>query len=109
MGMMDLQNLVGRSFETQAIYQQAVSQADQALRQAERRLDEERRRRQAQVEEGSESAAGAALDFDADKKRDHARREPYRSYRLGRGGQAAAAELETPGPPPPGGHIDLTA
>src|SRR5262245_1024549 len=98
MGLMDLQNLVGRTFETQAVYQQVVSQADQALRQKERRLAEDRADREALVEQGASADAQQPLDLDLSRREAHQREERARRYRLSllkggaRGAEASQSE-----------------
>ena len=108
MAWIDLQNSVGRTFETQAIYQQVVSQADQALRQAERRLAEERLKKQDLVEESAESAPSDALDLDLNRRENHEGRDKDRRYRLAlRSGGEQSVEPEGGPGQAPGNRIDL--
>lgn len=108
MAWVDLQNLVGRTFETQAVYQQVVSQADQALRQKERRLAEERLERQDLVEQSANSAAADPLDLDLNQREPHAGARRDRRYRVVlRADGARAAEGGQDQAAPSGSRIDL--
>lgn len=107
MGMLDVQNLYGKTLEIQSLFQQSMGQSELALRQAEKNLAAERARRESQIEQGEESAEarGNAMDLGL-----RSPVEKYRRYRLAwRGGQGPAVEIEINMAEPFRRRLDLNA
>jgi hypothetical protein len=86
----DIQNLVGKTLDVQALTQVAVSHPDLAVRQTEKNLAMQRQHQQAMVQEGAESSASGIAD-DAEGRR--AAPQPRKRYRLAwKSGQGASLE-----------------
>jgi hypothetical protein len=64
MGFGDNLNQIGRTFEVQALYQQALLQSDLEIRQSERRLNAQRRQKELTVQPGQETLPQAGVDME---------------------------------------------
>jgi hypothetical protein len=109
MAIGDVLNIQARTLDTQAVYQQAISQSELALRQAEKNLASERLRRERQVAagEGSESAGAAGAQPRQAAQPESSKLRRYRvAFQAGRGpGLEMEDNLREPG----NGRLDLKA
>jgi hypothetical protein len=92
MRLSDVQNLLGKTLDAQAIYQQSLAQSEIATRQLEKNLANERERQNAQIAESEASVSGDGAGLNVNKRLDA---ETKKRYRLAwKNGLGASIEIE---------------
>lgn len=112
MRMGDVQNSIGRSFEVQALAQQATLAGETAVRQTERQLAREHTRQESQVSAQSETQAGEDLSIDRAPQQPDPRRGRRRYFTRYSGIGPLLVEIidDDPAPSPSSSpHLDIIA
>ncbi len=107
----DVQNTIGRSFEVQALAQQAILAGETAVRQTERQLAREHQRQGSQVAAQSEAQAGEELNINnAPQPPDPRRnRRRYITRYAGYGPLLVEIVHDDPSPGPGNTSLDIMA
>ncbi|MES2200790.1 MAG: hypothetical protein V4498_00910 [candidate division FCPU426 bacterium] len=112
----DILNMIGRTFEVQSLYQQALMQGDLSVRHAERRLALEREKRREEVQPGEAAGGSETVDMDLRHHEPMESQVPRREGRsLGRyrlswtGGEGPALEMDDTADKAPYPHLDIHA